>query len=101
MAEIDENLIRNDLNALEQGEHLLRRNEILEEMELRARPSPGTNQYRVVGEDSSPTKTTSEIAAEVGLSERVAQQRVQVARNLVPEVKEAIRDTDLADRKTA
>jgi len=52
------------------------------------------------GETVSPLKTTSEIAKESGLSERSAQQRMQVARNIVPEVKDAIRDTEIANSTT-
>ena len=36
LAQIDENLIRNELSVLERGEHLLRRNDILEGKGLRA-----------------------------------------------------------------
>ena len=57
LAEIDENLMRNDLTVLEQGEHLQRRNEILEAMGVRAKASPGVNQYTEVGETVSPTRT--------------------------------------------
>lgn len=100
LAEIDENLMRNDLTVLEQGEHLQRRNEILEAMGVRAKASPGVNQYTEVGETVSPTRTTFDIAKEVGLSERSAQQRMQVARNIVPEVKDAIRNTEIANSTT-
>jgi hypothetical protein len=47
---------------------------------MRAKASPGTNQYKV-GDTVSPTKTTAEIAAEMGLSERGAQRRQQIARH--------------------
>lgn len=95
LAEIDENLMRNDLTVLEQGEHLARRNEILEIMGGRR----GVGRYSN-GETVSPLKTTSEIAKESGLSERSAQQRMQVARNIVPEVKDAIRNTEIANSTT-
>jgi N6-adenosine-specific RNA methylase IME4 len=95
LAEIDENLMRNDLTVLEQGEHLQRRNEILEAMGQRApsyRPEKGSTVL--------PLKTTADIAKEVGLSETSAQRRMQVARNIVPEVKDAIRNTEIADSTT-
>jgi len=94
LTEIDENLLRNDLTALEEGEHLLKREKLLEDIGQRApdhRPKKG--------EESSPLETTADIAKQVGLSERIAQQRKQIARGLAPEVKDMIRDTDLANRK--
>lgn len=99
LAEIDENLVRNELTALEQGEHLLRRDEILEEMGQRAKV--GDNQHQSGSEESSPPQTTSDIAKQVGLSERIAQQRKQVVRNLAPGVRAMIHGTPLADEKTS
>ena len=101
LAEIDENLRRTELSVLEQGEHLIRRQELLEAKGLRAKASPGTNQH-VVGETVSPTTTvtTAAMAAELGISERSAQQRTQIARRLDPVVKELIGGTDLADSTT-
>lgn len=96
LVEIDENLIHNDLTILEQGEQLQRRNEILEAMGKRAKQ--GDNQFDIRGgETVSPLKTTEDIAKEAGLSKRSAQQRIQIARNISPEVKELIRNTPIAD----
>mgnify|MGYP000918384156 CR=1 FL=1 len=85
LAEIDENLIRNDLTVLEQSIELRRRNEILEELGQRApayRPEKG--------ETVSPLKTTEDIAREIGLGERSTQYRLQIANNIVPEVVEQL-----------
>lgn len=101
LIEIDENLIRNELTVLEQSEHLKRRDEVLQEMGMRAEVGWNGNQHTTLGgEIISPPKTTADIASEVGLSERVAQQRKQIANNLADEVKDEIRDTELADRAT-
>lgn len=56
LAEIDENLYRNELTAYEQGKHLLRRNEILEAKGLRAKVGFNGNQYttKVGGDTVSP-----------------------------------------------
>lgn len=99
LARIDENLMRSDLTVLQQGQHLLRREEILRERGVRAKASPGTNQHtRVVGETVSPTTaTTAAIARQAGLSERSAQQRAQIAREIAPDVQDALADTDVAD----
>lgn len=99
LAEIDENLVRNELNPLEQGEHLVRRDEILTALGVRA--ESGTNLVNRTGEIDSPVpKTTADIAAEVGLTERTAQQRKQVARAIAEEAKDIIRDTVVADSQT-
>lgn len=94
LAEIDENLMRNDLTVLEQGEHLARRQELVGFKR-------GDNRFTTGrGETVSPLKTTPEIAKEIGLTERSAQHRMQVARNITPEVKDAIRDTEIANSTT-
>lgn len=102
LAEIDENLQRNDLTVLEQGEHLYRRNQILEEKGLRRNVGGnGSNQHNSNGVTITPLqKTTADIAAEMGISENSAQKRVQIARDLLDDVKEMIRDTPLADSTT-
>jgi N6-adenosine-specific RNA methylase IME4 len=102
LAEIDENLMRAELTVLEQGEHLLRRGELLEALGERARVGWNGNQYTAtpdVGSDKlTPPKTTAALAAEAGMGERSAQRRLQIARNVAPDVKEAIAATPLADR---
>jgi len=119
LIEIDENLIRNDLTVLEQAELLQRRNEILKELGLRVKN--GDNQFSTGrptvghpvdntknGDDQLSTdypmverlKTTSDIAQEVGISRSSLFNRLQIAQNLVPEVKEKIRNTPIADSTT-
>lgn len=99
LTEIDENLIRNELTVLEQGEHLKRRDEVLAEMGVRAKQ--GDNRFtNGRGAESAPLKTTAGIAAEVGVSKRRAQERKQIADKITDEVKDAIRETELADRAT-
>lgn len=80
LAEIDENLMRNDLTFLEQGEHLARRQELVGFKQ-------GDNRFTIGRRATvAPLKTTLEIAKDAGISERSAQQRMQVARNIVPEL---------------
>lgn len=104
LAEIDENLLRNELTVLEQGEYLQRRNEILEEKKKRAkRGGQIGNKNASKNESDTMTlsfQTTAAIANELGLSERSAQRRIQAANNIIPEVKEVIRNTDIADSTT-
>jgi len=92
MTEIDENLSQRGLTALEQGEHLLRRDELLMQIGRRARgDTPRTPR-------TPEEMTTAEIADEVGLTERTAQYRKQAAKGLAQDVRDAIRDTHVADR---
>ena len=97
LAEIDENLIRAELTVLEQGELLLRREEILRDRGERARQ--GENRFTNRGDTVSPL-TTLEMASHVGLSERATQRRMQIARNLAPDVKDALRETPVANSTT-
>lgn len=101
LVEIDENLIRNELSSLQQGEWLNRRDEVLKELGMRKAPhGNGANQFSK-GEESSPLlKTTAAIAAEMGISERIAQQRKQIARDITPEVKDQIYGTEFEERTT-
>ncbi|HEY9632005.1 MAG TPA: ParB N-terminal domain-containing protein, partial [Coleofasciculaceae cyanobacterium] len=66
LAEIDENLIRSELDALERAELWLERDQILKRLGLRAKP--GDNQYSQKGKEmvSPPPKTTLELAKEAG-----------------------------------
>lgn len=98
LAEIDENLKRAELTVLEQGELLVRRNEIL--IERGERAQSGTNIKNLTGVMVTPVSSTSDIASEIGLSESSAHQRMQIAHDIAPDVKDAIRDTPIADSTT-
>ncbi len=84
LAEIDENLMRQELTVLEEAEHLQRRSEILEALGERATigGQPGNhNASKNEGATVAPSfKTTAGIAAEMGISKRSAQHRLQIAR---------------------
>lgn len=96
LAEIDENLRRSELTVLEQADHLLRREEILDARGQRART--GDNQHNGGGDTvSPPPATTAAIAGDMGLSERSAQRRLQIARNLDPHAKSRIAGTEIAN----
>ena len=90
LVEIDENLMRHELDDVTVGEMVLRRDEILAELGLRARR--GDNQHTGGGACAAPPQTTADIAKEVGMSERTLQENKQLAKNLIPEVKEARRE---------
>lgn len=96
LAEIDENLIRNELEALERAELWLERDKILERIGLRAQS--GENQYTKKGDEliSPPGKTTQQLAQETGYNKRTYQLGKQIAKNIDPEVKEVIKKTPVA-----
>ncbi|MCU0533375.1 MAG: ParB N-terminal domain-containing protein [Hydrococcus sp. Prado102] len=101
LAEIDENLIRNELQPLERSELWLERDRILERLGQRAKS--GDNQYSQQGGEtiSPPPKTTLELAKEVGCTERTFQYGKQIANNIVPEVKKKLEGTPIAKSTSA
>ena len=81
---IDENLKRNELNHIEVAEHIVRREELLEELGVRMKR--GGNQY------STGFLTTTELAEQLGMSNRIYRLKRQPAEiNL--EVKEELKYT--------
>jgi N6-adenosine-specific RNA methylase IME4/site-specific DNA-adenine methylase len=97
LAEIDENLVRNELTALERCEHLARRKELYEGLHPEAaRPKGGRRPAN--GEMISPF--SSEAAAKAGVTPRTVQQEVQIARALPDDVRGALRGTAVEDTKT-
>jgi ParB-like chromosome segregation protein Spo0J len=62
LAEIDENLIRNELDPIRMGELAIRRDEILESLGQRAKN--GDNRFTNRGAESAPLKTTKAMAQE-------------------------------------
>jgi ParB family transcriptional regulator, chromosome partitioning protein len=100
LAEIDENLIRNELEPLERSELWLERDQILERMGLRAKP--GDNQHTLKGGEmiSPPPKRTVELAKEAGYSERTFQHGKQIAKSIHPDVKQLIKGKSIADSPT-
>ena len=100
-AEIDENLIRADLTAMERGEHLQRRKELHEarypdtrEGQAQARGMNQTLGHNVAA-DSAAT-FTEDVAAKTGKSARTIREDVQIAKGIAQDVRDAIRDTLLA-----
>jgi len=103
LAEIDENLIRNELDSIGIGELAIRRDEILDAQGLRAKS--GTNIKNLAtstsgtgtagtGAETASVRTTADIAREIGCSKRVLQENTQLARDLTPAAREAVRKVD-------
>ncbi|MEM6399083.1 MAG: ParB N-terminal domain-containing protein [Cyanobacteria bacterium P01_D01_bin.116] len=104
LAEIDENLIRNELEPLERGKLVLEREKILVKLGMRAKA--GDNQYTLRASEngseiiSPPPKTTQELAKQAGYSERSWQHDKQIARDIAPKIQKIIQKTPIADKKT-
>lgn len=109
LAEIDENIVRNDFTAIEYGEMLLRRKEIYETLhpETKAGVAQAVAMNRAVGNNvadkmSATSKSFVEDTAEkLGVDQRTVRRQIQTAKNLTPEAKEIIKDTDTKITKKA
>lgn len=91
LSEIDENLARNDLTILEKAEQTFHKENIYIEWGQRA--SPG----RKKGDTMTPIKTNKDFAKEMGISTRTYQRYKNIAQDITPDVKDAIRDTEVAN----
>lgn len=116
LAEIDENLIRNELSVMERAEQLSRRKEIYEAIhpETRHGFGPGRGNKRdvestslLLGDvdagSSRPTRAKSFIedtSLKTGRSKVAVARDVQIAKAIPEPLRAVIRDTPLADNKT-
>jgi ParB family transcriptional regulator, chromosome partitioning protein len=106
LAEIDENLIRLPLTALENAEQLQRRKEIYEtlhpESKAEEQRKKGLNVSNEKISQLNKTKTFVEDTAEkTGKSPRCIQQNIQIASKISEEAKAEIKGTELENKKTA
>ena len=101
LAEIDENLIRNELHYIDRGNQESRRKEIYEELFPKTKKgnSQALGMNKSIGNNvSAETATTfvSDTANKTGRSERVIQEDIQIAKNIAPEIKEIIKEKDIS-----
>jgi len=102
LAEIDENLVRAELSVLERAEALKRRKEIYEVKypETKKYSSERMKKIRQKEKISICQKSFSEDTAQkLGVSSRTIRHEVQIAEKIDSQVKEKIKDTELADNK--
>jgi ParB family chromosome partitioning protein len=98
LAEIDENLIRNDLHYTVRGEYFDRR-KVIYEMLYPATKRGAVNQYT---KSANPNKSeqqksfTQDISEKLGVSRDTIENEIKIAKNLSPEVKETVRGIDLS-----
>ena len=90
LAEIDENLIRNDLHYTERGDYLRRRKEIYEAMYPETRHGVAGGKARQ-GSATEIISFAEDTAQKSGVTERTVRQEIQIAESLPPEVKEIVR----------
>ena len=97
LAEIDENLIRKELDFIEQGEQLARRKEIYEALHPETKNGGGRkSEIRWPRRPSDSQKSFSEdTASKTGISDRSIRKKIQIARDLQPEVKEIVRESGI------
>jgi ParB family chromosome partitioning protein len=92
LAEISENLIRNELTLLERAEHLARMRAVYERLYPNARG---------VGRPAKNSATVAAFsewaAAQAGLAQRTIRHYVHLAESLAPEVRDAIRRTPIVN----
>lgn len=103
LAEIDENLIRNELSNLERGEHLAKRKvwyeaKHPETAHITKRGGPGRGKKTTA--KSAVVSYTADTAVKTGSSERTIRENVQIAESIPEDVRDAIRDTPIAQSKT-
>jgi ParB family chromosome partitioning protein len=99
LAEIDENLIRNELHWIEQGKALSRRKEIYELLhpETKHNAKFKGNQFRPKEIISSEQKTFTEDTAEkTGVTARTVRSSIQRAEKIAPELEEQIIKLDIS-----
>lgn len=109
LAEIDENLIRHNLNHIDEGEQLLRKKEIYEMLypETKATNQGGAfrgNQHtKEVTEPNSATTTRSFVddsAEKMQMTPRAIRKKIQVARDLSPEVKTIVKQHGISEKNS-
>jgi hypothetical protein len=103
LAEIDEDLIRNELSDLERSERLADRKQIylLKHPEI-ANPNirGGPGRGNKTSADSAIVSFAADAAANTGRSERSVQVDTQIAESISEDVRDATRETPPADSKT-
>jgi hypothetical protein len=100
LIELDENLARIPLTALERGEHLLRRKQIYEELypEAKHEGAPGKRGGGKTARDATVASFAEDASAKTGLSIRTIQDDVKIAR-LSRDARRVIRGTPIEDQK--
>ncbi|MGR3484034.1 MAG: ParB/RepB/Spo0J family partition protein [Paracoccaceae bacterium] len=93
LAEIDENLMRREMGALDRAIFLRERKDIYEELH----PETGHGKAPLGGKDANIASFSEEVAEKIGLSQRTVQDAVALADMIPPEFVERLRALPIAD----
>lgn len=103
LAEIDENMERHQLDALQFAQHLKRRKELYEAIHPEAKKGGDRKSEEIKAQnvrfDSTPS-FTADTAEMAGVSQRTVQQAVHIAENIADDVQQQIAGTAIADSKS-
>lgn len=100
LAEIDENLIRNELSVLERGEHMKRRKEIYETLNPETRKGAKNQYTKVLNPDSGSSKSfIDDTADKTGKSRTVIAEEVRIADKIAAPLRDRLRGTETAKSK--
>lgn len=106
LAEIDENLVRHNLNHVDEGEQLLRRKEIYETLNPETKAATGKklaekrwNASETVSH-ALPKTFAEDTAEKMGITPRVVQMKVQVARDLTPDTKKIVKEHGISEKNS-
>lgn len=96
LAEIDENLIRNELHYTDRGDQFKRRKEIYEELYPETKREATLKQYRNPdsGERIKPS-FIEDTAKKTGQSKSKIAEEIQISNKVIPEAKELLKEKDL------
>ena len=98
LAEVDENVVRKDLSAVEYSDLLLRRKEIYEALHPETKNGGDRKSEKI---RTSKCRSDLEMsfaqdtADKLGVSRRTVERQIQTAKNLSPEAKDIIRETGI------
>jgi len=104
LAEIDENVVRSDLAALDYSDLLLRRKEVYESLHPETKHGGDRKSEKIKRTKcplDSPKSFVDDTAEKLGIAPRTVRRQLQTAKNLSPEAKEIIRSADTKITKKA
>jgi ParB family chromosome partitioning protein len=100
LAEIDENLIRNDLSDLERSEHLAERKRLYLVKHPETKQGGDRRSDAAKSNRNDFVSFATDTAEKIGRTPRSVRQDVQIAESIPEDVRDAIRDTPLVDPNT-